>query len=61
MRNVQITGDLVTADVYIAGMDEMNAELPWANWFFKSNNGGNNWSNTYIGPTFPGPGRGVKR
>jgi hypothetical protein len=60
IRNVQITGDLITSELYIAGMDEMNGELPRANWFYRSIDGGDIWTNTYIGPTFPGPGRGVQ-
>jgi hypothetical protein len=58
IRNVQITGDLVTGDVYIAGMDEGGGGFPHndANYFFRSTDGGNTWANTYIGPPFPGPG-----
>ncbi len=59
IRNVQITGDLATGDVYIAGMDEMGGGLTnRANRFYRSTDGGNTWTNTYIGPTFSGPGRG---
>jgi hypothetical protein len=58
-RNVQITGDLATGDVYIAAMDEMGGGLTnRANRIYRSTDGGNTWSNTYVGPTFPGPGRG---
>jgi hypothetical protein len=59
VRNVQITGDLVTGDVYIAGMDEGGGGFPHndTNYFFRSTDGGNTWANTYIGPTFSGPGR----
>jgi hypothetical protein len=59
IRNVQITGDLVTGDVYIAGMDEGGGGFPHndTNYFFRSTDGGNTWTNTYIGPTFSGPGR----
>jgi Dockerin type I domain len=59
VRNVQITGDLVTGDVYIAGMDEGGGGFPHndTNYFFRSTDGGNTWTNTYIGPTFSGPGR----
>jgi hypothetical protein len=58
IRNVQITGDLVTGDVYIAGMDEGGGGFPHndTNYFFRSTNGGNTWTNTYVGTPFPGPG-----
>jgi hypothetical protein len=58
IRNVQMTGDLVTGDVYIAGMDEGGGGLPHndTNYFFRSTDGGNTWTNTYIGTPFPGPG-----
>ena len=58
IRNVQITGDLVTGDVYIAGMDEGGGGFPHndTNYFFRSTDGGNAWTNTYIGTPFPGPG-----
>jgi hypothetical protein len=59
-RNVQVTGDLVTGDVYVAAMDEMGGGLGnRANRIYRSTDGGNTWTNTYIGPTFPGPGRGA--
>ena len=50
---MQITGDLVTGDVYIAGMDEGGGGFPHndTNYFFRSTDGGNTWTNTYIGPT----------
>ena len=58
IRNVQITGDKVTGDVYIAGMDEMGGGLTnRANKIYRSTDGGDTWTNTYTGPTFPGPGR----
>jgi hypothetical protein len=58
IRNVQITGDLVTGDVYIAGMDDMGGGLAnRANRFYRSTDGGNTWALTYTGPTFPAPGR----
>jgi hypothetical protein len=58
IRNVQITGDLVTGDVYIAGMnDEGGALTTRSNLFFRSTNGGDTWANTYTGPTFNAPGR----
>jgi hypothetical protein len=57
-RNVQITTDLMTGDVYIAAMNEMNGGLTnRANRFYKSTDGGNSWSLVYSGPTFPAPGR----
>jgi hypothetical protein len=58
IRDVQITGDLVTGDVYIAGMDEGGGGFPHndTNYFFRSTDGGNTWTNTYIGTPFPGPG-----
>ena len=60
IRNVQITGDLATGDVYIAGMDEGGGGFPHndTNYIFKSTDGGNTWTNTYTSPTFPGPGVG---
>ena len=58
IRDVQITGDKVTGDVYIAGMDEMGGGLGnRANKMYRSTDGGNTWTNTYTGPIFPGPGR----
>ncbi|MFZ3374950.1 MAG: sialidase family protein [Chthoniobacterales bacterium] len=58
IRNVQITGDLVTGDVYIAGMNEEGGGLTTrSNLFFRSTDGGSTWTNTYTGPTFSGPGR----
>jgi hypothetical protein len=58
VRNVQITGDLVTGDVYIAGMDEGGGGFPHnnTNYFFRSTDGGNTWTNTYVGTAYPGPG-----
>jgi hypothetical protein len=60
IRNVQITGDLATGDVYLAGMDEGGGGFPHndTNLIFRSTDGGNTWSNTYTGPSFPGPGVG---
>src|SRR5215471_8919760 len=58
IRNVQITGDKVTGVLYIAGMDEMGGGLTnRANKIYRSTDGGTTWTNTYTGPTFPGPGR----
>ena len=58
IRNVQITGDLATGDVYIVGMNEGGGSFPHndSNLFFRSTDGGNTWTNTYRGPSFPGPG-----
>jgi hypothetical protein len=58
IRNVQITGDLVTGDVYIAGLDEGGGGFPHnnTNYFFRSTDGGNTWTNTYVGTPYPGPG-----
>jgi hypothetical protein len=58
IRDVQITGDLATGDVYIAGMNEGGGGFPHndSNLFFRSTDGGNTWTNTYNGPSFPGPG-----
>ncbi len=57
-RNAQITGDLATGVVYIAAMDEMGGGLGnRANRLYRSTDGGNTWTNTYVGPTFAGPGR----
>ena len=60
-RDVQITGDMGgSGAIYIAAMDEMGGGLGnRANRFYRSLDGGNTWTNTYIGPTFPGPGRGA--
>ncbi|HEY4281823.1 MAG TPA: sialidase family protein, partial [Chthoniobacterales bacterium] len=58
IRNVQITGDKLTGDLYIAGMDEMGGSLTnRANKIYRSTDGGNTWINTYTGPAFPAPGR----
>src|SRR5580704_7559523 len=58
IRDVQITGDLVTGDVYVAGMNENGGGLTTRNnLMFRSTDGGNTWINTYSGPTFNGPGR----
>ena len=50
IRNVQITGDFATGDVYIAGMDEGGGGFPHndTNYIFRSTDGGNTWANTYI-------------
>jgi len=58
IRDVQITGDPLTGDVIIAGMDEGGGGFPHndTNYIFKSTDGGNTWANTYVGTPFPGPG-----
>ncbi len=58
IRNVQITGDFATGDVYIAGMDEGGGGFPHndTNYIFRSTDGGDTWTNSYIGTPFPGPG-----
>src|SRR6266498_1410377 len=60
-RNVQITADKVTGDVYIAGMDENSGNGCLSgcptnrnNKIYRSTDGGNSWTNTYTGPTFLG-------
>src|SRR5882724_10006955 len=64
IRDVQITGDKVTGDVYIAGMDENSGNGCTSgcgtnrnNKIFRSTDGGNTWTNTYTGPSFIGPCR----
>jgi hypothetical protein len=64
IRDVQITGDKVTGDVYIAGMDENSGNgcssgcgTPRNNKIYRSTDGGNTWTNTYTGPSFIGPCR----
>ena len=58
VRNVQITGDPVTGNLYIAGMDEGGGGFPHndTNLMFRSTDGGATWANTYTGTPFPGPG-----
>lgn len=59
-RDVQITGDLATGAVYVASMDEGSGGLGnRVNKIYRSMDGGNTWTNTYNGPSFPGPGRGA--
>ena len=60
IRKAQITGDLVTGDLYIAGINEGGGGFaPRSNLIFRSTDGGATWTNTYTGPTFFGPGRNV--
>jgi hypothetical protein len=58
-RNVQITGDLATGDLYIASMDEGDGGFPAnrVNRIYRSTDGGNTWALTYTGSIFPAPGR----
>ena len=59
VRDVQITGDLSgNGVVYLAGMDEGGGGFPHnnINKIYKSTDGGATWTNTYSGPSFPGPG-----
>src|SRR6266436_2450643 len=64
IRNVQITADKVTGDVYIAGMDEDGGNGCSSgcgsnrnNKIYRSTDGGNTYTNTYTGPAFVGPCR----
>jgi len=58
IRNVQITGDAATGTVYVAGMNEQGGGLGNRNnLFYKSTDGGNTWTQTFSGASFPGPGR----
>jgi hypothetical protein len=59
VRDVQISGDKVTGDVYIAAMNENggNANFNRNNLIYRSTDGGDTWTNTYTGPTFSGPHR----
>src|SRR6266700_1862704 len=59
IRNVQITGDKVTGDVYIAGMNENggNGNFTRNNLIYRSTDGGVTWTNTYTGPAFQGAHR----
>src|SRR5438876_511431 len=64
IRDVQITGDKMTGDVYIAGMDENSGNgcssgcgTTRNNNIYRSTDGGNSWTNTYTGPAFVGPCR----
>jgi len=58
IRDVQITGDVTNGDVYVAGMDEGGGGFPHndINYMFRSTDGGATFTNTYVGPSFPGPG-----
>jgi hypothetical protein len=57
IRDVQIVGDPVTGAVYVAGMDEGGGGLAnRINKMYRSTDGGNTWTLTYSGPSFPAPG-----
>jgi len=57
IRNVQITGDVATGDVYIAGMDEGGGGAAnRINKMFRSTDGGATFTQTYSGPSFAAPG-----
>jgi hypothetical protein len=60
IRDVQITGDLVTGDVYIAGMNEGGGGTggPRSNKIYRSTDGGTTWTNTFTGANFTGPSDG---
>ena len=64
VRDVQITGDKVTGDVYVAGMDENSGNgcssgcgTNRRNMMYRSTDGGVTFTNTYTGPAFVGPCR----
>ena len=64
VRDVQITVDKVTGDVYVAGMDENSGNgcssgcgSNRRNIMYRSTDGGATFTNTYTGPTFVGPCR----
>src|SRR2546430_4568145 len=61
IRDAQITGDLVTGDVYVAGMNEGGGGTggPRSNRMFRSTDGGTTWTNTFTGPNFTGPSDGT--
>src|SRR5438270_1327029 len=64
VRDVQITGDRLTGDVYVAGMDENSGNGCLSgcgsnrrNVMYRSTDGGITFTNTYTGPAFVGPCR----
>jgi len=60
IRDVQITGDLATGDVYVAGMDEGGGgSANRTNKMFRSTDGGATFTQTYSGPSFAAPGSTV--
>ena len=59
IRDIQITGDLSgNGTIYVAGMDEGGGGFPHnnINHIYRSTDGGNTWTQTYVGPSFAGPG-----
>ena len=60
IRDVQITGDSATGDVYIAGMNEGGGGTsgPRSNLIFRSTDGGTTWTNTFTSANFTGPSDG---
>jgi len=60
IRDVQITGDLATGTVYVAGMNEGGGGTggPRSNKIFRSTDGGNSFTNTFTGANFTGPSDG---
>jgi len=57
IRDVQITGDLATGDVYVAGMDEGGGGAAnRINKMYRSTDGGATFTQTYSGPSFAAPG-----
>src|SRR6266403_1275417 len=59
VRDIQIPGDKVTGDVYIAAMNANggNSNFTRNNLLYRSTDGGNTWTNTYTGPAFQGAHR----
>jgi hypothetical protein len=58
IQNVQITGDLITGDVYAAVVNlNGGGNFNRNNLIFRSTDGGATFTNTYTSPTFFGPGR----
>ena len=56
-RDVQITGDVVTGDVYVASMNEGGGgSANRSNLMFRSTDGGATFTQTYTGPSFAAPG-----
>jgi len=60
IRDVQITGDPATGDVYVAGMNEGGGGTagPRSNKIYRSTDGGTTWTNTFTSANFTGPSDG---
>jgi len=60
VRDVQITGDSATGDVYVAAMNEGGGGTagPRSNLIFRSTDGGTTWTNTFTSANFTGPSDG---